>query len=294
MNAPEAADSADSGRSVFQQHSRLFESNRFVYPVVSRRSQGVSVGVNLNPDKVCNFDCIYCQVNRRSESDTRFVDMQPLLEELQSVLQLVNSGELFQHPQFASTPEHLRRLNDIAFSGDGEPTTFRNFDQIIAAAAEIRRQHVSDTVRMVLITNASMFHRPHVKRGLEILDQNNGQIWAKLDAGTENYYQLIERTKIPFRQILDNITAAAIVRPIVIQSLFMNVNGVPPDAAEIFAFCNRLQECSAAGGQLELVQIYTVARQPAESFVTALSKSEVEDIASTVREVTGLQAVAYV
>lgn len=294
MNPPEAADSADSGRSVFQQHSRLFESNRFVYPVVSRRSQGVSVGVNLNPDKVCNFDCIYCQVNRRTESETRFVEMQQLLEELESVLNLVNGGELFGHPQFSSTPQHFRRLNDIAFSGDGEPTTFRNFDEIIERAAEVRKQQVSDDVRMVLITNASMFHREHVKRGLQILDQNNGQIWAKLDAGTEEYYKLIERTTIPFRRVLDNITAAAIARPIVIQSLFMNVNGVPPDAAEISAFCDRLQEISAAGGQLDLIQIYTVARPPAESFVTSLTQAEVEHIASTVTEVTGLKATAYV
>ena len=76
---------------------------------------------------------------------------------------------------------------------------------------------------MVLITNASMFHRPPVQRGLAILDENNGEIWAKLEAGTDAYFHLIDRTPIPFRQILDNITAAARVRPLVIQSLFMRV-----------------------------------------------------------------------
>ena len=85
---------------------------------------------------------------------------------------------------------------------------------------------------MVLITNASMFHRPHVQRGLEILDQNQGEIWAKLEAGTEEYYKLVERTPIPFRQILENITSAAKVRPIVIQALFMRIAGEPPSAAE--------------------------------------------------------------
>ena len=138
MSGPQSADSAEPAVNVFQQHSRLFENNRFVYPVVSRRSQGVSVGVNLNPDKVCNFDCIYCQVNRRTESETRFVEMDQLLAELASVLTLVTSGELFSHPPFSSTPKHLQRLNDIAFSGDGEPTTFRNFDDIIQQAAQIR------------------------------------------------------------------------------------------------------------------------------------------------------------
>ena len=56
------------------QHQRSFEWNRFVYPVLSRRSKGLSVGVNLNPDKICNFDCIYCQVDRRTESEVRFVE----------------------------------------------------------------------------------------------------------------------------------------------------------------------------------------------------------------------------
>ena len=51
------------------QHERRFEANRFVYPVLSRRSKGLSLGVNLNPDKVCNFDCIYCQVDRTTTSE---------------------------------------------------------------------------------------------------------------------------------------------------------------------------------------------------------------------------------
>ncbi len=95
-------------------------------------------------------------------------------------------------------PPHLRRLNDIAFSGDGEPTTYKNFDELMEKCASVKREAGLDDVKMVLITNASMFHRPHVERGLAVLDQNNGEIWAKLDAGTDEYYHLIERTPIPF------------------------------------------------------------------------------------------------
>src|ERR1700749_4155039 len=73
-------------------HTRLFEHNRFVYPVLSRRSGGISIGVNLNPDKVCNFDCIYCQVDRRSQSETRFVETAPLIDELRTTLDFVTSG----------------------------------------------------------------------------------------------------------------------------------------------------------------------------------------------------------
>jgi wyosine [tRNA(Phe)-imidazoG37] synthetase (radical SAM superfamily) len=278
-------------------HARLFERNRFVYPVLSRRSGGISVGVNLNPDKICNFDCIYCQVDRTRQSETRFVETDALMAELRATLDFVSSGAIYETEKFRSVPPHLRRLNDIAFSGDGEPTTYKNFDELMEQCAAVKRDagldDLKDGVKMVLITNASMFHRPHVQRGLEVLDQNNGEIWAKLDAGTDEYYHLIERTPIPFRQILDNITAAALVRPLVIQALFMRVAGEPPGEAELEAFCDRLKEIVAAGGRLSLVQVYTVARRPAESYVTPLTDAEVDAIVALVERRTGLNAAAF-
>jgi wyosine [tRNA(Phe)-imidazoG37] synthetase (radical SAM superfamily) len=284
---------AKNTTKLFGEHQRSFESNRFVYPVVSRRSGGVSIGVNLNPDKVCNFDCIYCQVDRVQVSETRFVGTQQLLAELEQMFALVAGGQLFEHPRFAQTPAALRRLNDIALSGDGEPTTYRNFDSVVAACAELKRGHGLDQVKMVLITNASMFHRAAVRRGLEILDANQGEIWAKLEAGTEAYYKLVERTTIPFRQVLDNIAAAARVRALVIQALFMRIHGAPPSVAEQDAFCDRLNEITAAGGQIKLVQIYTVARRPAEGFVAPLTDAEVDALVERVREQTGLEAQAF-
>ena len=279
--------------SLFARHERTFHDFRFVYPVISRRSGGVSVGVNLNPDKVCNFDCIYCQVDRTRQSETRFVETDALLAELGEMLDFVASGEIYQTQKFRDTPPALRRLNDMAFSGDGEPTTFRNFDELISACAQLKRDRGLDDVKMVLITNASMFHRPHVHRGLAILDANHGEIWAKLEAGTEEYFHLVDRTPIPFRQILDNIAAAARVRPLVIQSLFMRVAGESPTDAELVAFCDRLNEIVAAGGGLKLVQIYTVARRPAEDFVAPLANAEVDAIADLVRTRTGLTVEGY-
>lgn len=274
-------------------HERSFEQNRFVYPVLSRRSRGISVGVNLNPDKVCNFDCIYCQVDRTSQSETQFVELEALVAELRELLGVVKSGEIYQSCKFCDTPAELRRLNDIAFSGDGEPTTYRNFDSIISTCADLKRELGLGTVKMVLITNASMFHRPHVERGLAILDANQGEVWAKLDAGTAEYYHKIERTSIPFERILENITAAARVRPLVIQSLFMRVAGEGPSPAELAAFCDRLTEVVSAGGQIGLVQVYTVARRPAEDFVAPLADAEVDAIAQLVRERTGLRADSF-
>jgi len=282
-----------SQHPLHSQHQRAFEANRFVYPVLSRRSRGISIGVNLNPDKICNFDCIYCQVDRTRQSETTFVELDPLLAELDATLSLATSGAIYETAKFQGTPPALRRLNDIAFSGDGEPTTYRNFDEIVARVAELKRRHGLDDVKLVLITNASMFHREHVVRGLATLDANQGEIWAKLETGTEEYYRLIERTPIPFRQVLDNITAAARLRPLVIQSLFMRVDGQSPPPGELIAFCDRLREITAAGGQISLVQIYTVARRPAESFVAPLPDDEVEAIARLVTERTGLATASF-
>jgi wyosine [tRNA(Phe)-imidazoG37] synthetase (radical SAM superfamily) len=276
-----------------QEHSRLFQQNRYVYPVLSRRSRGISVGINLNPDKVCNFDCIYCQVNRRTEAETRFVETPNLLDELEHTLDLVVSGALYDDPRFAMVPAELRRLNDIAFSGDGEPTTFSNIETIVAQVAEVKRRRELADVKLVMITNASMFHRPVVQEALRILDANQGEIWAKLDAGTESYFQLVDRTTIPFRRILDNLHAAARVRPLVIQSLFMRVQGAGPTNGEIEAFCARLSELCADGGRINRVQAYTIARPPAESYVGSLSPSELDAIANAVKERVGVPVETY-
>jgi wyosine [tRNA(Phe)-imidazoG37] synthetase (radical SAM superfamily) len=280
-------------RQLFESHPRHFENNRYVYPVVSRRAGGISIGVNLNLDKVCNFDCVYCQVNRTEMGEKEFVDLDRLVAELDAMVARVVSGRIYEEPRFAQTPPALRRLNDIALSGDGEPTTYRNFDDVAAACAEIRRRHQLDDVKLVLITNASMFHRPGVQRGLKTLDANGGQIWAKLDAGTEDYYRLIVRSAIRFQQILDNLLLAARQRPIVIQSLFLRVHGDPPPIEEQRAYCDRLSAILAAGGQIQLVQLHTIARPPAESWVTALSNAEVDALADLVRRQTGLPVAAF-
>jgi wyosine [tRNA(Phe)-imidazoG37] synthetase (radical SAM superfamily) len=209
------------------------------------------------------------------------------------MLDQVQSGQLFKMERFRPTPLPLRRFNDIAFSGDGEPTTCPGFLEAVQAAAETRRRRGLVDVKLVLITNATQLHRPAVREGLGVLAANNGEIWAKLDAGTESYYHQIEQTTIPFRRVLDNIAAEARVRPLVIQAMFLRLDGRPPPAPECVAFCERLNEIVRAGGRIKLVQVYTVARKPAQANVAALSAAEVDALAATVRQRTGLPAEAY-
>lgn len=280
-----------------RKHPRRFEEFKFVYPVLSRRSRGISIGVNTNPDKVCNFDCIYCQVDRTTESAVKNFDLAEAERELRALIEMAQSGELAQSPPFDSVPREMLRVNDVALSGDAEPTTLKNFSEVVTMIARVKPKGV----KIVLITDAGGLDRPDVKRGLGIMDANDGEVWAKLDAGTEEYFKLINRTKIPFAKILKNITETAKTRPIVIQSLFMKVRGDGPSAEEIGAYCQRLKEIGSAGGRIKLVQIYTIARKPmtvvdgisAREFVSALSNEEVDALAERVRREVGLATESF-
>jgi len=144
-----------------------------------------------------------------------------------------------------------------------------------------------------LITNATLFHKPRVRRALEILDANNGEIWAKLDAGTEDYYRQVDRSAVPWRRVLENLREAARARPIVIQSLFLRMHGLPKPPEELAAYCCRLHEIASAGGRIKLVQLHTIARTPAEPWVAPLAYAEVDAFAAEIREQTGLPVAVY-
>jgi wyosine [tRNA(Phe)-imidazoG37] synthetase (radical SAM superfamily) len=277
----------------FRDHRRELDANRYVYAVMSRRARGLSIGINLNPDKACNFACPYCQVDRTTPGGPPRVEVGVLQAELVTLLDGVRRGTIWTRSPFDTVAPGMRRLADVAFSGDGEPTTFKNFDQIVNDVAGIKRGRGLDAVKLVLITNASMFHRPNVQRALAILDANQGEIWAKLDAGTADYYHLVDRTPISFERIIENLKEAAQVRPLVIQSLFMRIEGVGPTRAEISAFCDRLNEILAAGGAIDRVQVYTVARRPAESYVSALEPEEVDAIAQAVKSAVNVPIESF-
>lgn len=281
--------SPDSLRNAFAAHPRKWADFRYVYPVISRRAQGLSVGVNLNPDKSCNFDCIYCCVDRTTPPDKAAekpaqLDLTVLRQELDAMLAMVTSGSLWNEDPFRGVTSEYRRLNDIAFSGDGEPTACPVFAQAVAMAKEIRAARKLDAAKLIVITNATLFDRPAVQKGLALFDPHHDEIWAKLDAGTQDYYQLVDRTTIPLSKVLANITALARQRPLVIQSLWMNVHGVPPTPQEFDAYLDRLAQIRAAGGTLKLVQLYTIARRVAEPYVSPLTNDQLDALGDHFRK----------
>ncbi|MCG3149973.1 MAG: hypothetical protein PCFJNLEI_03440 [Verrucomicrobiae bacterium] len=250
--------------------------------MLSRRSHGISIGLNVNPDKICNFDCIYCQVDRSVPATVTEFDLSVAETELRTLL----ATDFSQFAPFAGIPKDQLRINDIALSGDAEPTTLPAFSQTIAMVARVKPPEV----KIVLITDAGGLDRPEVKRGLEIMDANQGEVWAKLDAGTADYYRVINRSAIPFARILQNIAGCAKVRPVVIQSLFLKQHGVGPSEAEVAAYCQRL----TAIANIKLVQVYTIARPPMAGVagLTALTDAEVDAITARVRQ-AGLPAESF-
>lgn len=276
-------------KQAFANHARQWEQFQFVYPVVSRRSRGLSVGINLTPDKVCNFDCIYCFIDRqapRTRLQRPGVDLEQVRAELDTMLNLIVHGRLWEHPNFAQIPHAYRRLNDIAFSGDAEPTSTPLFPKAVDMAIESKQAHGLEDVRLVVITNATMLDRARVQQALARFDEPavNGDIWAKLDAGTEDDYTRINRSRVSLQKILNNILTLGQARPITIQTMLLKENGKLPTDAFFNAYLDHLTELVEQGCQIKTIQLYTLARQTAEAGLEPLSEDELETYAANVRE----------
>jgi len=279
--------------NAWKRHERRWKDNCYVYPVVSRRSRGISIGLNLMPGKACNFDCVYCQVNRKIPSTVPEVDLARLEEELDAILCIAGQGSLYEEEPFNVLVPQERSIRDIAFSGDGEPTLYHRFEEAVRIAARMRVKHGLDAAQLVLITNAAYLDKPSVRSALEILDENNGEIWAKLDAGTEEYFQRVNRSRMSLERILENILSASRLRPLVIQSLWFRIHDRKPPVEEIESYCNRLNDLISADGRLKAIQIYTIARDPAEVDVSPLSNDELAQIGAMVRAAVNVPVETY-
>ena len=232
-------------------------------------------------------------MDRKTPAQAKTVDFTLLEKELRGMIAACQSGALFRDEPFASVPPPLRRLNDIAFSGNGEPTGFGPFAEIVDLVARVKRETAGNSVKIVLITNGSGLNRPVVKRGLQIMNANQGEVWVKLDAGTEDYFKSINRSSIPLARILNNIEKTIGICPICIQSLFLRVQGEMPSEAEIVAYCGHLRRFKSQGGQIREVQIYTVARPTPAPWAIALPDAQLLEIGRRVREITGLPVECY-
>ncbi len=273
-------------------YARNFLHNRFVYVVVSPRAHGLSVGINLNPDKQCNFDCIYCEVNREVPPRESHLDVPVMVRELKHTLALVRDGKLHDVPGLQSLPEELLQLRHITLSGDGEPTLCPNFSEAVQAVLHVRALGDFPFFKVVLVSNATGLDQPNIQDGLRALTPKD-EIWLKLDGGTTAYIERVDRPKVPLDKVLANILLIARQRPIVIQSLFPKLGGEEPTDEEIAAYVARLRELKEAGALISLVQVYSAMRPTLHPDCRHLPLRALSRIAHAVRAGAGLRAEVF-
>ncbi len=269
---------------------RDFLSNRFVYAVISSRARGLALGVNVNPDKACNFNCTYCEVDRRSGLENIKLDVEVMATELRRTLMQVRQGQLLDKPAYKHLPKELLTLRQVALSGDGEPSLADNFREAVEAVVRVRA--LGSFFKIVLITNGTGLDRPAVLEGLQHFT-NSDEIWVKLDGGTQSFLERVNRPDVPLEKILANILLVGRQRPVVIQSLFPALHGEEPSFDEIREYSLRLKELKAGGAQISLVQIYSAARPGNNPEWGHLPLRVLSQIAQTVRQTTGLRTEVF-
>ena len=278
----------DKARLTAADHDRRGAGLLYVYPVVSRRAGGVSIGVNLNVNNACNWRCVYCQVPELTRGAPPAIDLPRLRSELKGFLDYVLHGDFLEQ---RVAPE-ARRLNDIALSGNGEPTSAGEFGQVVDLIGQVRREAgVPDVVKTVLITNGSLMHRASVQAGVASLRELQGEVWFKIDRAPGAGMRKVNNSRAGLERVRANLQAAAGLCPTWVQTCMFAWDGAPPEESELLAYLDLLGERLAAGVRLEGVLLYSLARpsfQPEAGHLQALPGAWLEAFAERIR-VLGLE-----
>ncbi|MDZ7656595.1 MAG: radical SAM protein [Sulfurimicrobium sp.] len=264
-------------------HSRDSAGLTYVYPVISRRSGGVSLGINLNTNNACNWRCIYCQVPDLKHGSAPPVDMTLLEKELRHFLHELLNGSFMTE---RTTPE-TRRLNDIALSGNGEPTSAAEFEQVIELVGRILDDFsLTGHIKLVLITNGSLMHRPNVRRGLKKMASLNGEVWFKLDSATAEGRLRINHSRQKPETVISNLRTTANLCPTWIQTAVFALDGQAPDTSEREAYLAFLSHCLDHDIPLRGVLLYSLARpsmQPEARRLTDLPQAWINAFTADIR-----------
>ncbi|WP_051534382.1 radical SAM protein [Deefgea rivuli] len=238
-------------------HSRDIAGLTYVYPVVSRRAGGVSVGINLNPNNACNWRCVYCQVPDLQRGPAPDTLVSQLESELDLMLNDIVHGDFMQR----AVPEGARRLNDIAFSGNGEPTTSAQFLECIDVVGRaLDRFVLRGQIKTVLITNGSQLDKANVQAGLQQMATMQGEVWFKLDRAPQDGFEFVNQIKLNRQQVTRRLATAAALCPTWVQTCMFALDGELPDEAVLSAYVGFLAEQLAQGVPLQGVLLYGLAR----------------------------------
>ena len=275
------------------QHSRDVAGLHYVYPVISRRAGGVSVGINLNTNNACNWRCIYCQVPDLKLGTAPPVDLPLLEKELRGFLHELLHGDFMQ----TRVPPEARRINDIALSGNGEPTSAAEFVQVIELIGALKQElALPEEIKVVLITNGSQLHRDNVQQGLRHMAQLNGEVWFKLDRASEQGMARINDTRTTIDKVRANLIAAISCCPNTwLQTCWFALDGNAPDKQDEGDYLKFLDTLLQQNIKPQGVLLYGIARtsmQPEATRLSALSLDLMEGFARRIRELGVVVRVA--
>lgn len=264
-------------------HSRDIAGLKYLYPVLSRRAGGLSIGINFNTNNACNWRCVYCQVPDLKIGAAPDLDFQLLEEELRFFLNDVLNGDFYRRFQ---TDEDKRVIKDIAISGNGEPTSLKDFDKAVALIGKVATEAgVLPQSHFVLITNGSLLHRPAVQNGLKILKEYGGEVWFKLDSATEEGRSLMNNAGQSLQASVDNLLLSARLCPTKLQSCLLDFDKQGLSSKEKDALLELLKSIKTKGCALKYVMLYTIARQSLQPESGRLERLSAETLNAFAEEI---------
>lgn len=267
-----------------QNHDRDSAGMRYVYPVVSRRAGGVSVGINLNTNNACNWRCIYCQVPDLKPGTAPPVDLALLNTELRGFLHELLYGNFMQE----RVPESARRINDIALSGNGEPTTSKEFSQVVDLIELISFElKLPESIKLILITNGSMMHRDDVQSGLRKMTAMRGEVWFKVDRASSEGMQLVNDSRAHMDKVKQGLMTSISLCSTWLQTCWFGLDGLLPSAQDEEDYLNLLRYLLDNKHVPKGVLLYTLARpslQPEAPRLSALTFEQMNLFAERIRQ----------
>lgn len=261
-------------RLTIERHDRDNVGMKYVYAVLSRRAGGVSIGINLNTNNACNWACVYCQVPGLVRGGPEPVDLGQLESELDSLLFELTGATAVNQALEAGSP-----IVDLAFSGNGEPTSAKEFADAVTLVGSLRERYGLQ-VPIRLITNGSLIRRPGVAAGITRIGELGGEVWFKIDRATPAETARINGvTRDPGRVVADLIRCARLA-PTWVQTCWFADRAGEGDEDAFLALIDRVK------GHIRGVHLYGLARpscQPGAEQLRRLPAPELDRLGERIR-----------
>lgn len=260
-------------------HNRDIFSSKYIYPVISRRAGGLSLGINLNTNNACNWQCIYCEVPNLVRGKPESIDLNLLNNELDYWLKKIINGSFLN--QYTNQRTEFK---DIAFSGNGEPTAAKEFESVVKLViSKVNKFNLAKKIKIRLITNGSYLHTQRVQHGLALLNELDREIWFKIDQVDETQSLIINQINISKETLKNNLENALRASPTVIQTCLFKINQKLPEEKSLQTYIKFLKPYEL---KVKAIHLYSLARPSEQSsnlILERLSLSEIEAIADKIK-----------